>query len=63
MRKDKEFGSLVPTKFADMILVNRDPTKNISDLRRVDTVIKNRDVYQPAEMYPAFGMHAEGGLD
>jgi Amidohydrolase family len=59
MRKDKELGSITPGKFADMILVSGDPTNNISDIRRVDVVIKNGDVYRPEEMYPAFGIRAE----
>jgi len=59
MRKDKELGSITPGKFADMILVSGDPTNNISDIRHVDVVIKNGDVYRPAEMYPAFGIRAE----
>ena len=59
MRKDKELGSIAAGKFADMILVSGDPTNNISDIRRVDVVIKNGNVYRPAEMYPAFGIRAE----
>ena len=59
MRKDKELGSITPGKFADMILVSGDPTNDISDVRRVDVVIKNGDVYRPPEMYPAFGIRAE----
>ena len=59
MRKDKELGSITPGKFADMILVSGDPTNDISDVRRVEVVIKNGDVYRPAEMYPAFGIRAE----
>jgi imidazolonepropionase-like amidohydrolase len=59
MRKDKELGSITPGKFADVILVSGDPTKNISDIRRVDVVIKNGEVYRPAEMYPAFGIRTE----
>ena len=59
MHKDKELGSITPGKFADMILVSGDPTSNIGDIRRVDVVIKNGDVYRPAEMYPAFGIRAE----
>ena len=42
-----------------MILVSGDPTNNISDIRHVDVVIKNGDIYRPAEMYPAFGIRAE----
>jgi imidazolonepropionase-like amidohydrolase len=59
MHKDKELGSITPGKFADMVLVSGDPTNNISDIRRVDVVIKNGDVYRPAEMYPAFGIRPE----
>ncbi len=59
MRKEKELGSIIPGKFADMILLSGDPTTNISDIRRVDVVIKNGDVYRPAEMYPAYGIRAE----
>jgi imidazolonepropionase-like amidohydrolase len=42
-----------------MILVNGDPTKQISDIRHVDTVIKNGVVYKPAELYPKFGIRPE----
>jgi imidazolonepropionase-like amidohydrolase len=54
MRKDKELGSITPGKFADVILVSGDPTKNISDIRRVDVVIKNGEVYrQPKCIQPS----------
>lgn len=59
MRKDHDLGSIVPGKYADMILVSGDPTKQIGDIRRVDLVIKNGDVYRPSEMYPAFGIRAQ----
>jgi imidazolonepropionase-like amidohydrolase len=59
MHKDKELGSVTSGKLADMVLVSGDPTNNISDIRHVDTVIKNGDVYRPAELYPAFGIRAQ----
>ena len=59
MHKDRDFGSITGGKYADMILVNGDPTQKISDIRHVDTVIKNGNVYRPSEMYPAFGIRAE----
>jgi imidazolonepropionase-like amidohydrolase len=59
MHLAKEFGSVTPGKYADMILVNGDPTKQMSDIRHVDTVIKNGVVYKPAELYPAFGIRPE----
>ena len=59
MHLDKDFGSVTVGKFADMILVNGDPTRQMSDIRHVDTVIKNGVVYKPAELYPAFGIRPE----
>ena len=59
MHKDRAFGSITAGKYADMILVNGDPTKKISDIRHVDAVIKNGNVYRPSEMYPAFGIRPE----
>jgi imidazolonepropionase-like amidohydrolase len=59
MHMDKDFGSIEPGKTADLILIDGDPTKNISDVRRIDTVIKGGDVYKPAELYPAFGISAK----
>jgi len=59
MHLDKDLGSVSPGKYADMILVNGDPTKQMSDIRHVDTVIKNGVVYKPAELYPAFGIRPE----
>jgi imidazolonepropionase-like amidohydrolase len=59
MHLDKDLGSVSPGKYADMILVNGDPTKQMSDIRHVDTVIKNGMVYKPAELYPAFGIRPE----
>jgi imidazolonepropionase-like amidohydrolase len=59
MHLDKDFGSVTPGKYADLILVNGDPTKQISDIRHVDTVIKNGVLYKPAELDQAFGIRPE----
>jgi imidazolonepropionase-like amidohydrolase len=59
MHLDKDFGSVTAGKYADMILVHGDPTKQISDVRHVETVIKNGVVYKPAQLYPAFGIRPE----
>jgi imidazolonepropionase-like amidohydrolase len=58
MHMDRDFGSVSPGKFADMILVNGDPTANISDIRHIEMVIKNGAVFRPAELYPEFGIRA-----
>ena len=59
MKRDKDLGSVTPGKYADMVLVNGDPTQNISDIRKVDTVVKNGEVFRPSEMYPAFGIRTQ----
>jgi len=59
MKKDGELGSIAPGKLADMILVSGDPTTNISDIRRISTVIKGGAVLYPAELYPAMGIKAQ----
>ncbi len=59
MKRDGELGSIAPGKLADMILVNGEPAKNISDIRKIDTVIKGGAVMYPAELYPAMGVSAK----
>jgi len=56
MHHDAERGSIAQGKQADMILVDGDPTKKISDIRRVVTVIKNGTVYDAAQVYAALGV-------
>jgi imidazolonepropionase-like amidohydrolase len=59
MKRDNELGSIAPGKLADMILVDGDPTTNISDIRKVDTVIKGGDLMYPKELYPMIGVRAQ----
>jgi len=59
MKRDKELGSIAPGKLADMILVNGNPTTNISDIRKVDAVIKGGTVMYPKELYSALGVRAQ----
>ena len=59
MKRDNELGSIAPGKLADMILVNGNPTTNISDIRKVDTVIKGGTLIYPKELYSAFGVRAQ----
>jgi imidazolonepropionase-like amidohydrolase len=51
-----DLGSIEPRKLADLILVDGDPTQNISDIRRVSLVMKEGVVYFPAEVYEALGI-------
>ena len=59
MKRDNELGSITPGKLADMILVSGDPTTNISDIRKVDTVIKGGAVMYPKELYSAIGVRVQ----
>jgi imidazolonepropionase-like amidohydrolase len=59
MKRDSELGSIATGKLADMILVDGDPTANISDIRKIETVIKGGAVMYPNELYPAMGIRAK----
>jgi len=59
MKRDKESGSITAGKLADMILVNGDPTTNISDIRKIDTVIKGGAVMYPKEIYRTMGIRTQ----
>ena len=56
MHMDKDFGSVTAGKYADMILVNGDPTMQISNIRKIDLVVKNGNLLRPAELYRAIGV-------
>jgi imidazolonepropionase-like amidohydrolase len=51
-----EVGAIVPGKRADLILVDGDPTRDISDIRRISLVLKDGVGYAPADVYKAFGV-------
>lgn len=56
MKRDGELGSIAPGKLADLILVEGDPTRRISDIRRVSLVVKDGNVYEPAALYKSIGV-------
>jgi hypothetical protein len=49
-------GSIAVGKRADMILVDGDPTTNISDIRKVALVLKDGNAYYPSEVDTALGI-------
>jgi hypothetical protein len=49
-------GSVSPGKRADLLLVDGDPTRNISDIRHIAMVLKDGTAYYPAEIYKAIGI-------
>jgi imidazolonepropionase-like amidohydrolase len=56
MHHDDERGSIATGKLADLVLVDGDPTRRISDIRGTWLVVKNGLVYRPAELYAAVGV-------
>jgi imidazolonepropionase-like amidohydrolase len=56
MGVNKDRGAIAAGKLADMILIEGDPTKNISDVCKITTVIKSGHVYDPAAIEKALGI-------
>jgi imidazolonepropionase-like amidohydrolase len=55
-KRDSELGTIEPGKLADFILVDGDPTANISDIRKVTLVVKDGKLFRPAEIYGEMGI-------
>lgn len=51
-----ERGSVAPGKRADLVLIDGDPTANISDIRKVALVVKGTTAYYPEEIHEALGI-------
>ena len=49
-------GSVERGKRADLILIDGDPTQNISAVRNVALVLQDGDAYYPAELYGELGV-------
>jgi cytosine/adenosine deaminase-related metal-dependent hydrolase len=56
MRRDAERGAIEPGQAADLLLVAGDPTRRISDVRRVEAVVKDGVLYRPAEIDAQIGV-------
>jgi hypothetical protein len=57
MKHDDQLGSIAPGKLADLDIVDGDPSVNISDVRRVVTVIKDGKVYDARAVAGEIGVH------
>jgi imidazolonepropionase-like amidohydrolase len=51
-----QLGSIERGKKADLILIDGDPTQDISAIRRISLVMKEGVVFYPAEVYEATGV-------
>ena len=56
MHHEKELGSVEVGKFADFVLIDGDPTTNISDIRKVRTIVKDGNVFDAAEIDKELGV-------
>jgi imidazolonepropionase-like amidohydrolase len=56
LKQDKDLGSVEPGKLADLVLVDGDPTQDISVIRRTALTMKDGLIYRPAELYTAIGV-------
>jgi hypothetical protein len=57
MHRADRLGSIAPGKLADLIIVDGDPTVNISDIRKVVTVVKEGNVIDARAVAAAIGVH------
>jgi len=55
-RVSDERGSIAPGKLADLVLIDGDPVRRISDVRKPVLTIKDGVVYRSHELYEAMGM-------
>ena len=49
-------GSIEVGKYADLFLVDGDPTKNISDIRRIEWTMKGGHLFYAEELYASMGI-------
>jgi hypothetical protein len=56
MKKDGELGSITAGKLADLVLVDGDPTIEISRVRRASLVMKDGVIYRPNELLAELGI-------
>jgi hypothetical protein len=54
--RDQELGTIEPGKRADLVLLEGDPTRDISAVRRARMVVKDDAIYYPDEIYPLLGI-------
>lgn len=56
VKMDDSLGSIAKGKLADIIIVDGDPVKDISDVRRVTLTMKDGEIYDTAKVYAALGV-------
>jgi hypothetical protein len=56
MKETDRLGSIEPGKLADLILVRGNPVATIGDIRKVDLVMKDGVLFDPAKVYATLGV-------
>lgn len=59
LKLDSTAGSITPGKLADLVLVDGDPTKNISDIRKTLTVMKDGVPFMADDLCAAAGIQPQ----
>ena len=59
MKLDKDSGTIEAGKRADLILVDGDPTTNISDIRKIVKVVTNGRMFESVKLWESVGFHPE----
>jgi imidazolonepropionase-like amidohydrolase len=54
--KADAFGGIEKGKVADLILLDADPLQNISNIRKVNTIIKDNSIYQASALFEALSI-------
>jgi imidazolonepropionase-like amidohydrolase len=57
LKREQDLGTIEAGKLADFIIVDGDPTKNISDIRKVVRVVKDGKVFDPVALYKELGVN------
>ena len=52
----RDLGSIAPGRYADMVLIDGDPLKDITDTRKIDLVFKGGKRYEPKALEAAIGI-------
>jgi imidazolonepropionase-like amidohydrolase len=57
MKDDKDYGSIAAGKVADIVIVNGRPAERITDLRKVETVIRAGRVFRSLDLFREAGLN------
>ena len=56
MKDDKDYGSISPGKIADIVIVNGKPAEHLSDLRKIEQVVRGGRLYDVQDLRVATGL-------